>query len=103
MKSRYIPGSRTRNSRNKNGENPENFPALDNNSGMPGHNGHNGNNGRRTAHVSIRVGLHSGSCVAGVIGKKKFAFDVWGDAVNTAARMETSSEENKVHCSKDTY
>lgn len=51
----------------------------------------------------IRVGIHTGSLIAGVIGKKKFAYDIWGDTVNTASRMETSGESNKVNISGDTY
>lgn len=51
----------------------------------------------------IRIGVHTGELVAGVIGKKKFAFDVWGDAVNIAARMESSGEEGKVNISGTTY
>lgn len=51
----------------------------------------------------IRIGVHTGELVAGVIGKRKFAYDVWGDAVNIAARMETSGEEGKVNISGATY
>jgi adenylate cyclase len=47
----------------------------------------------------IRVGLHSGPVVAGVIGTSKFAYDVWGDTVNVAARLEQSSEPNRIHVS----
>lgn len=50
-----------------------------------------------------RVGLHTGELIAGVIGTKKFAYDVWGDAVNLAARMETNSEAGKVNISQATY
>jgi class 3 adenylate cyclase len=53
--------------------------------------------------IKVRVGIHSGPCVAGVIGHKKFAYDIWGDAVNTAARMESHGEPMKLHCSVDTY
>lgn len=51
----------------------------------------------------LRVGLHTGEVIAGVIGKKKFAYDIWGDTVNTASRMETSGETGKVNVSGDTY
>ncbi len=46
--------------------------------------------------LSIRVGLHSGSVMAGVIGTHKFAYDVWGDTVNIAARVEAASQPNRV-------
>ncbi|MBO73008.1 MAG: hypothetical protein CMD35_05245 [Flavobacteriales bacterium] len=51
----------------------------------------------------LRVGLHTGALVAGVVGKKKFLYDVWGDTVNTASRMETSAEEGKINISGTTY
>ena len=47
----------------------------------------------------IRIGLHSGPAVAGVIGTTKFAYDVWGDTVNVAARLEATSEPNRIHVS----
>ena len=50
-----------------------------------------------------RIGLHTGPLVAGVIGKKKFSFDVWGDTVNTASRMESASEPGRVNVSRATY
>jgi class 3 adenylate cyclase len=52
---------------------------------------------------NVRVGVNSGSVVAGIVGVKKFAFDIWGDAVNTAARMEQNSEGGKVNLSEATY
>ncbi len=51
----------------------------------------------------MRVGLHSGPVVAGIVGLKKFAYDIWGDAVNTACGMERSSEPGKVNISAATY
>eukprot|EP00397_Hematodinium_sp_SG-2012_P004843 GEMP01004857.1.p1 GENE.GEMP01004857.1~~GEMP01004857.1.p1 ORF type:complete len:625 (+),score=78.13 GEMP01004857.1:53-1927(+) len=54
------------------------------------------------APIELRVGVHSGPAVAGVIGQKKFAYDVWGDAVNTASRMESNGAPNRVHCSEAT-
>src|SRR5690606_423275 len=50
-----------------------------------------------------RIGLHSGSVVAGIVGVRKFAYDIWGDAVNTAAGMEALSEPGRVNVSESTY
>ncbi|MCF8276240.1 MAG: hypothetical protein K9J17_05840 [Flavobacteriales bacterium] len=52
---------------------------------------------------NLRLGIHTGSVISGVVGKNKFAFDIWGDAVNTAARMESSGEIMKVNISGSTY
>ncbi|MCW7475015.1 adenylate/guanylate cyclase domain-containing protein [Leptospira levettii] len=51
----------------------------------------------------IRIGIHTGPVVAGVIGKSKFIYDLWGDSVNTASRMESHGTEGKIHVSKEVY
>ncbi len=51
----------------------------------------------------VRLGIHTGEIIAGVIGKKKFAYDIWGDSVNTASRMETAGTVGKVNISGSTY
>ena len=50
-----------------------------------------------------RIGIHTGPVVAGIVGIKKFAFDIWGDTVNIAARMEDNSQVGKVNISQSTY
>jgi len=50
-----------------------------------------------------RIGIHSGPVIAGVVGDKKFVFDMWGDAVNIAARVESSGEVGKINISQTTY
>lgn len=51
----------------------------------------------------IRIGVHTGPVVAGIVGVKKFAYDIWGDTVNTAARMEQNSEPGRINISHTTY
>ena len=52
---------------------------------------------------SIRIGIHSGSVVAGIVGMNKFAYDIWGDTVNIASRAEEHSEAGKINISSSTY
>jgi len=51
----------------------------------------------------IRIGIHTGPVVAGIVGVKKYAYDIWGDTVNLAARMEQNSEAGKINISENTY
>ena len=51
----------------------------------------------------MRIGIHTGELVAGVIGTLKFAYDVWGDTVNIASRMETSGKPGRINVSQSTY
>lgn len=87
-------------------------------SGMPKYNEHHAGNAvkagleiiafiqqRKTNKYAfeVRVGINSGPLVAGIVGVKKFAYDIWGDTVNTASRMESSGEAGKVNISESTF
>ncbi|GGW44311.1 adenylate/guanylate cyclase domain-containing protein [Arenibacter certesii] len=52
---------------------------------------------------NIRIGIHTGPVVAGIVGTKKFSYDIWGDTVNVASRMETMSIPGRINISKNTY
>jgi adenylate cyclase len=51
----------------------------------------------------LRVGIHTGPVIAGVVGEKKFTYDIWGDTVNIASRMESAGDISKVNISGTTY
>ena len=52
---------------------------------------------------NMRVGIHTGGVIAGVVGTQKFAYDIWGDTVNTASRMESGCDNGKINISEKTY
>jgi class 3 adenylate cyclase len=58
---------------------------------------------RNEVPLEIRIGIHTGPLTAGVVGMKKFAYDIWGDTVNTASRMETASEPGMINVSGTTH
>ncbi|MGK7390504.1 MAG: adenylate/guanylate cyclase domain-containing protein [Candidatus Cyclobacteriaceae bacterium M2_1C_046] len=54
-------------------------------------------------YFEVRIGMHTGPIVSGIVGIKKFAYDIWGDTVNIAARMESTSEPGKINISENTF
>ena len=61
------------------------------------------NQQNRKEYWGLRIGIHTGPVIAGVVGSKKFSYDIWGDSVNIASRMESSGEVGKVNVSENTY
>jgi adenylate cyclase len=54
-------------------------------------------------HFEVRIGIHTGPVVAGIVGTKKWQYDIWGDTVNIASRMESMSKPGRVNLSETTY
>ena len=63
----------------------------------------NQRNSKNAIKWKIRIGIHSGPISAGVVGKRKFAYDIFGDTINTASRIETAGEEGRINVSAYTY
>jgi class 3 adenylate cyclase len=57
----------------------------------------------RLPFFELRIGLHTGGVIAGVVGQRRFTFDIWGDAVNTAARVESAGAPGCINVSEDVY
>ncbi len=63
----------------------------------------NKNTNSDTPYLPVRIGIHTGSAVVGVIGKARFAYDIWGETVNLAARLEEHSQENAINISHKNF
>lgn len=60
-------------------------------------------NEENNTEIKVRIGINSGPVIASVIGIKKFSYDLWGDCVNIASRMESSGVPGEIHITSDTY
>jgi class 3 adenylate cyclase len=60
-------------------------------------------NKQMSRNLEIRIGMHSGTVAAGIIGRKKFAYDLWGDVVNITSRLEGTAEPMKIHVSESVH
>jgi class 3 adenylate cyclase len=60
-------------------------------------------NKQMSRNLDIRIGMHSGTVAAGIIGRKKFAYDLWGDVVNITSRLEGTAEPMKIHVSESVH
>jgi len=58
---------------------------------------------RKEPFFEVRIGINTGPVIAGIVGEKKFAYDIWGDTVNLASRLESSGEEGRINISKNTH
>ena len=58
---------------------------------------------RLSRNVQIRIGIHCGTVAAGIIGRKKFAYDLWGDVVNITSRLEGTADPMKIHVSESIH